>query len=105
MEKPGANKTGTNKPASKWHAVTVVLHGSSCAAAALCRNSRFLSGEAPRLPLPGCPHPDECRCTYRHFEDRRSGPRRTDEVGGGLQADKPEVNRRKARGRRARDRV
>jgi hypothetical protein len=104
VNKPGENKTGTHKPAKKWHGVMVVLNGTSCAAAALCRNSRFLASEAPKLPLPACTHPDECRCTYRHFEDRRNGPRRTEEIGG-LQADKPEVNRRKSRGRRARDRI
>jgi hypothetical protein len=99
------DKPVVNKPCAKWHAVAVVLHDSSCAAAALCRNSRFLSKEAPKLPLPGCSHPEACRCTYRHFEDRRNGPRRTEDVGGGLRADKPEVNRRKQRGRRARDKV
>jgi hypothetical protein len=100
VDKPVNNK---QKPSAKWHAVTVVLHDSSCAAAALCRNSRFLAREAPRLPLPGCSHPDECRCTFKHHEDRRNGPRRTEDIGGALPADKPDVNRRKSRGRRARD--
>jgi hypothetical protein len=81
----------------------VVLHDSSCAAAALCRNTRFLSRDAPRLPMVGCPHPEQCPCTFRHFEDRRNGPRRTEDLGRGLSSDKPEVNRRKSRGRRARD--
>jgi len=91
------------KPVTKWHAVMVVLHDTSCAAAALCRNTRFLSKEAPRLPLPTCPHPHQCRCTFRHFEDRRAGPRRTEDVNRSLPSEKPTTNRRKSRGRRGSD--
>ncbi len=92
-----------SKPSTKWHAVTVVLRETSCAAAALCRNSKFLSGQAPKLPLPACPHPEACQCTYRHFEDRRCGPRRNAEVNPSLGDTKPDTNRRKQGGRRARD--
>jgi len=91
----------TRKPASKWHAVTVVLQTSSCAAAAMCRNTRYLSREAPRLPLPKCPHPEECQCTFKHLEDRRTGVRRSADVGKG--SDKPATERRAKRGRRERD--
>jgi len=91
------------KASTKWHAVTVVLRESSCAAAALCRNQKHLSGEAPKLPLPACPHPELCPCTYRHFEDRRSGPRRNAEIAGGLGDSKPRSNRRQSPGRRAHD--
>ena len=73
----------TRKPPLKWHAVTVVLQTSSCAAAAMCRATRFLSNEAPRLPLTGCDHPETCECKYRHYQDRRSGARRA-EVGDWL---------------------
>lgn len=91
------------KPSTKWHAVTIVLRESSCAAAALCRNTRFLSAEAPRLPLAKCPHPEECPCTFRHHDDRRNGPRRTADIPGGLASDKPAVNRRGTSGRRTTD--
>lgn len=91
------------KAVTKWHAVTVVLHESSCAAAALCRNTRYLASQAPRLPLPTCPHPNECPCKFRHHEDRRAGPRRDSDVGGGLDSRKPVTNRRKSRGRRSND--
>lgn len=93
----------TRKPASKWHAVVVVLQTSSCSAAAMCRNTRYLSKEAPRLPLSACPHPDECPCTFRHFEDRRTGIRRGSDLG--KSGDKPKAERRQARGRRARDKT
>ncbi len=91
------------KPPTKWHAVTVVLREASCAAAALCRNTRYLSREAPKLPLSTCPHPEKCPCTYRHHEDRRTGPRRSDDIGRGLRSDKREVNRRASAGRRTTD--
>jgi hypothetical protein len=91
------------KGASKWHAVTVVLHSTSCAAATLCRNARYLSHEAPRLPLPQCTDRPGCRCTYRHFEDRRVSTRRTEDLRNGVKPDAPRENRRGSRGRRARD--
>ncbi len=79
----------------------VVLETSSCAAAAMCRNTRYLAREAPRLPLPACPHPELCECTYKHFEDRRTGVRRGADVGKG--GDGPKSDRRATRGRRAKD--
>ncbi|MEJ0084879.1 MAG: hypothetical protein WDO72_04325 [Pseudomonadota bacterium] len=92
------------KPPARWHAVTVVLQTSSCAAAALCRNTRFLSKDAPRLPLAGCEHPEECNCKFRHFDDRRgNGGRRAVDVGVGSGGEKPARERRETRGRRARD--
>jgi hypothetical protein len=81
----------------------VVLHDTSCAAAALCRNNRFLSTEAPRLPLPDCDNRAHCRCAYRHFEDRRTAPRRTADMTGALANLTPLTNRRTSRGRREHD--
>jgi hypothetical protein len=89
----------------KWHAVTVVLQTSSCAAAAMCRATRFLSNEAPRLPLTGCDHPETCECKYRHYQDRRSGARRAGDVGVS-DAERPPRERRERReskGRRKED--
>jgi hypothetical protein len=103
MARRRARLVRVKKPVTKWHAVTVVLHDTSCAAAALCRNTRFLSKDAPRLPLPTCPHPEQCRCTFRHHEDRRAGPRRTEDVNRSLPSEKPATNRRKSRGRRTTD--
>lgn len=92
------------KPPAKWHAVTVVLQTSSCAAAALCRHKKFLSREAPRLPMSGCDQPDDCPCTFRHFDDRRAGVRRASDVGiGGPTRGPKGEQRRSSRGRRARD--
>jgi len=91
------------KASTKWHAVTVVLRESSCAAAALCRSTRYLADHAPRLPLPKCPHPEACPCTYRHHEDRRAETRRSDDVRGAYGSGKPVNNRRMSKGRRDND--
>jgi hypothetical protein len=84
-----------------WHAVSIVAPTSACEAAATLRNHRFLSKDAPRLPLTGCSSPESCRCIYRHHADRRGKPRRATDRGeppksGG------EAGRRK-RGRRSDD--
>ncbi len=81
----------------------VVVHDTSCAAATLCRNKRFLSHEAPHLPLPECTSRSTCQCVYKHFEDRRTNLRRTADMTGALPSDTPKTNRRQTRGRRAQD--
>ncbi|MFO1466213.1 MAG: hypothetical protein U1F35_07230 [Steroidobacteraceae bacterium] len=60
----------------RWHAVSVIADGSACQAALALVDTRFLSAEAPRLPLDGCTKVGGCRCRYRHYPDRRVGPRR-----------------------------
>ena len=87
----------------KYHCVEVVAGARACEAAHLLKDIRLLSAEAPRLPLATCDRPANCGCTYRHFDDRRQGPRRDDEYAtiprkytGGLE-------RRRWRGRRDSD--
>jgi hypothetical protein len=69
----------------------------------MCRNRRYLSKDAPRLPMIGCHHPESCACSFRHYEDRRTGPRRSDELGTDGKSEGPKGDRRKKRGRRAKD--
>jgi hypothetical protein len=64
-----------------WHAVSIVTSTSPCEAAAALHNHRFLSKDAPRLPLAGCSAPENCRCIYRHHADRRGKPRRATDRG------------------------
>jgi hypothetical protein len=68
-------------PRLRFHAVSVVCGQNACATAKQLRNIRVLSVDAPRLPLATCDSPDTCRCTYRHHDDRRAGPRRAKELG------------------------
>jgi len=88
------------KSRHRWHAVTLITSGHPCAAVQACKGKRFLSSEAPRLPLPECDAP-RCECRYRHYEDRRNGPRRAEESGA--PAGRATQNRREKRGRRSVD--
>jgi hypothetical protein len=90
-------KRGSRRP---WHAVMIVTSGSACQAAIECKGKRFLSSEAPRLPLPDCTA-DRCGCRYRHYEDRRNAPRRAEERGAA--PSRVSTNRRASRGRRSLD--
>ena len=58
-----------------FHAVSVLAGPAACQAARGCAGTRFLSTEAPPLPLPGC-DAAACKCRYQHHTDRRSGLRR-----------------------------
>jgi hypothetical protein len=58
-----------------YHAVSVAPGNHSCPAAKKLQGMRFLSSEAPRLPLPTC-GADKCTCRYQHHADRRSSQTR-----------------------------
>src|SRR5438034_11692856 len=64
---------------NRWHAVRVFPAPRACAAVEEIRHKRYLSDEAPRLPLADCSSAWRCKCTYKHFQDRRMGPRRAAE--------------------------
>ena len=57
-----------------FHAVSIQPAGESCPAVNAISVQRFLSEEAPALPLEGCGSV-ECRCRYVHHSDRRGGAR------------------------------
>jgi hypothetical protein len=97
-EKDAAQAKTQRKSRHRWHAVTIIGSASMCAAAQACKGKRFLSPEAPRLPIAGC-DAEKCSCRYRHFVDRRAGPRRAEERGA-APARAP-TNRRAGRDRRA----
>jgi hypothetical protein len=63
-----------------WHAVSVVPGPQACAGALGLARKRYLSREAPVLPLKACDQPF-CTCRYDHHDDRRKGPRRASEMG------------------------
>ena len=64
-----------------WHAVSVVGGSGACPAAQVLRDKRFLSNEAPVLPLPECSSPSLCKCVYCHYSDRRAILRRETDRG------------------------
>jgi hypothetical protein len=60
----------------RWHAVAIRTSSTACAASQACQARRYLSSEAPRLPLAGC-DAAHCDCKYVHFPDRRGSRRRS----------------------------
>jgi hypothetical protein len=82
-----------------WHAVGVVPGEAACEAAQRLRGQRFLSRDAPRLPLPDCSNQDRCQCKYQHMTDRRGEPRRSDDSAVGIAA-KPRTGERRRPGER-----
>jgi len=91
------------KMSSKWHAITVQIEETSCAAASQCRSKRFLSAQAPMLPMRGCDRSAICPCKFKHHDDRRTSRRRNDDVHRDLRSEFIECNRRAVRGRRSID--
>jgi hypothetical protein len=95
--------------ANPWHAVGIVFERPACPACAPYKGVRFLAKEAPPLPLRGCLDPKGCKCVYKHFPDRRSGPRRAAErrafqpMNPTLVTRKVPDNRRQSTGRRRTD--
>ncbi len=81
-----------------YHAVAIRVRGKGCDMARRVVGKRFLSSEAPMLPLSGCSSP-VCSCKYVHFDDRRHYDRRGPHPIRGYGGD----DRRFARGRRLLD--
>jgi hypothetical protein len=85
----------------RWHAVSVKPGAGACEAATSGKGRRWLSREAPALPLAGCTRPDRCSCKYQHHDDRRAGPRRADDMDAFVRPAKMASERRRLRDRRA----
>lgn len=86
---------------NKFHAVAIIPGEHACQAAYRFQGQRFLSRQAPPLPLPTC-DAFQCTCKFKHYKDRRAGPRRRSDIGlmPGAYAGS---ERRQAGGRRAED--
>lgn len=102
----GAASPGTTRSAQQaggFHAVAVRTRSDSCSAAQLLEGTRFLSREAPQLPLPACTN-GVCNCVYQHFCDRRRGERRDAFMADAYAEGELKNDRRRAAGRRLGDR-
>ena len=66
---------------SPYHAVSVTAGHPSCEAAKQLGTLRFLTRQAPSLPLTGCAV-RPCECRYSHYADRRTGLDRRVKIGG-----------------------
>ena len=71
-ESAAARSKATKTATGSFHAVAIKYSENACDAAKAMTGRRFLSSAAPKLPLPECDRM-ECRCTFTHFKDRRTG--------------------------------
>lgn len=100
-----AKPAPAKKPLQTFHAVSIQAGSRACAQAKALEGKRFLSRQAPVLPLKACTCAS-CECRYQHHEDRRKGPRRARDFGVSIAAweDGPDLRNKSARGRRKTDR-
>ena len=100
-ERPAEKRRLEHTP-SEYHAVSIRFDAGACAAAQALDGQRFLSAEAPRLPLNECNAPD-CSCRFVHHADRRGkDDRRSPFAPGGISSasGRYEQERREGRERR-----
>jgi hypothetical protein len=108
-DEPDSAKKAAQPVAKKvpqtFHAVTIQTGRNCCQEARALQGHRFVSREAPALPLKNCSS-DDCQCHYQHYDDRRAGPRRARDMGvamdGWTEAD---LRAQKGRGRRKVDKT
>ncbi len=82
-------------PASgPYHAVEVRAAEGACELARAIRGVRFLSAEAPSIPLPSCTT-GRCACVYVHHADRRVGQRRDAYLHGAYRQGERQDERRR----------
>ena len=98
------NATWTNGNGNPYKAVSIHSYGDVCAAAQQVAGQRFLTDEAPLIPLEDCTA-EKCHCVYRHHSDRRRGGDRRGhrDTAEEFLATPGYQNRRNTRGRRAGD--
>lgn len=78
QKKPKTKEQSTTHKApspAQWHAVSVNSCRNACKAVQDVQDKRFLSREAPLLPLINCTNA-QCTCSFIHFSDRRAGKKR-----------------------------
>ena len=86
------------KAGGRFAGVEIRTHAGACQAAQALVGQRYLTKDAPALPLPKC-DAARCTCTFSKLQDRRTEGRRLD--FGGLHASQfLATNRRSKRDRR-----
>jgi len=82
-ERPALARPAVPGATSAFHAVSIKLGPNPCESARNMADKRFLSGAAPRLPLPDCTN-RECKCRFVHHKDRRESEDRRSPFGQGM---------------------
>lgn len=72
MEDGSKGTAGASGSNSSFHAVSIQPGVDACSAARALAGQRFLSIDAPQVPLPDCDQ-SECGCWFMHHDDRRAG--------------------------------
>jgi hypothetical protein len=89
----------SNSPRS-FRAVSIIPARPSCKLVNRYSGTRYLTTEAPHLPLAGC-RVQPCRCRYAHYDDRRVEDRRNpfgiDHVPIGIDSNRRARDRRRPR--------
>ncbi|QLE84387.1 hypothetical protein FLM48_04360 [Shewanella sp. Scap07] len=70
LERLPSAATSSHASIHPYHSVAIESEQQCCDAAQKIKKQRFLSAEAPAIPLKECDKLD-CHCHYQHFEDRR----------------------------------
>ena len=77
-----AMKSATQK-SYPYRAVSVKAPAlGACEAVKAIQDARYLAADAPQLPLSDCSHADQCRCKYKHWNDRRQEEDRRSPIPG-----------------------
>lgn len=100
-----ADRRRSSRAGNPFHAVSIHPSARSCLAAESIRGQRFLSEQAPGLPLEAC-SASNCNCRYVHHVDRRRGTgdrRGVHPAGEGFLGLSGSLDRREDKGRRASD--
>ena len=101
---PAPAAVAPKKAVQHFHAVTIAAGPRACDAARQLRDQRFLSRDAPPLPLKDCSC-SNCECRYEHYDDRRKGGRRAHDLGVSIDGyDGSDKRQKSTRGRRQTDR-
>ena len=72
---PAARVRDLKRPLDNYHCVELRHRSDACDVVKRIGAKRFLPGEAPEIPLPGC-DAAKCSCRYVHHADRRHADRR-----------------------------
>jgi hypothetical protein len=100
---PPTVKNEANNQAEPWGVrISAPAKERACPQARERFGKEFRMDEKPRLPLPDCPFPHQCECTYVKLFDRRKKERRSgqEQRQGGHRFEKDNPPRRSGKNRR-----
>ena len=91
-------------PAKPYASVTIAMGTRHCDAVATLEGVRILASHAPTLPMSNCSTPEQCRCRFKKYTDRRDDEEgRRSSIGAERASWYAGGQRRKSRGRRPKD--